>query len=309
MAFWAQSAGDPPAGVMPSKGTGPTPQMLEDMDARDKYAQAFGAASAWGPTLAGQSVDAAYIDRNDVEARKFQDANIARLQSIAAGGPGGVAVPTAQANLASAGKMNAAYTASRPTTNAAASMRLAGNTNAAQQATGASRIAMLGAQEQMAAYAALNPALASMRAQDFGAASEQAKLKAQANLANAGFAQNAALANQQAWQAQQGLKRGALGNTMAFNEGVFNDSIARRRALMGDSAWRNQFEMELQGRRDARDAAYIDTAAKGMGYLADAYGKEEDPKTKSASDRRVKHKVRDGGDALAEMFDAAFGGE
>lgn len=277
MAFWASSGGDPdPSGKLRPAIAADDTRLREDEMARDKYAQAFGAAYSWGPTAQASFVNGATINRNDLAARGYQDAHAARLASIASGGPGGTAVPAAQANLASAQKLNTAYAASKPTGNVAATMRLAGNTNQAQGATSAARVAMLGEQEKLAAYAALNPALASMRQQDFGAANEQAKLQAQANLANAGFSQNVALANQQAWDKRQALSRAALGSAVGFDVGAFNDTIARRRALLGESNWRNQFDMESQARKDAQQATYLDTAARGAGYLASAYSEDDD---------------------------------
>lgn len=313
MGFWA-SAEDVDPGVLPDKlpaGTG-DPAFA---DARDKYAQAFNEVSAWGPGVKAQSVTPSHITRNDMEARAFQDANVARLQSIAAGGPGGVAVPTAQKNLASAGKMNNAYVASRPTTNAAASMRLAGNTNSAQQAGSASRIAMLGAQEQLAAYAALNPALASQRSQDFGVANEQAKLKAQANLANAGFAQNSGLANMDAYNKQKGLERNAYGAMVGNDRAMWDSRMAELRAIHGEQDWDRDLAMNRQARQDMQTAGYLDSFSKGMNQFGNAaaadgakYEKDPDGYYK-ASDARVKHKVKDAETALQELFSAAFGGE
>lgn len=311
MAFWAK-AEDVDPGVMPNKAPAGTGDPAFE-DARDKYAQAFGEASAWGPTMAGSSVAPGYIARNDLEARKFQDANAARLASIASGGPGGVAVPTAQANLASAQKLNSAYVASKPAGNVAANMRLAGNTNQAQGAQATARVAMLGEQEKLAAYGALNPALAGMRQQDFGVSAEQAKLNAQANLANAGFAQQANMANQQAWQQKQGLMRSGFAAMTANDKAMWDTRMAEYRALQGEADWDRDLALARQSRQDAENAEIYKSLGRSAGQFGDAAAAdskkyESDPKGYYASDERVKTEIEDGDDALRELFDAAFDG-
>jgi hypothetical protein len=271
------------------------------------YAQAFGSASAWGPGAKATHAGPSLISLTDQdESKKYQDANIARLQSIASGGPGGMAAPTAYANLAAAGKANNAYAAGRAAPgNIAMAARTAKNTNAAMGAQNESKIAALKAQEQLAAYAALNPALAGMRAQDFGVAAERAKLAAQTNLANAGFDQSTALANQDAYNRAQALRRQALGQQMGWDSGAFANKMGRRRIAAGDANWRSEFELERQKRADARDAAYMNAGAGAVGYAANAYS--EDPK--KASDRNQKTEIKSADAELKAMFDAAFGGE
>jgi hypothetical protein len=275
--FWAESAGNPPPGVAPVRKSTPGASYYEDLAARGLLDDAYREAYAFGPNAtATHATPASVSGVDESETRKFQDANIARLQSIAAGGPGGMAAPAAYANLAAAQKANSAYAASRATPgNAAMAMRTAGNTNQAMAAGSEAKIAALKAQEQLAAYNALNPALAGMRAQDFGIASERAKLQAQASLANAGFDQGASLANQDAWNRAQAVRRGALGQGMNYDAGSFANSIARRRALAGDANWRNEYDFMKQQRADARTAAYMDTAARGVGYLANASDDDE----------------------------------
>lgn len=306
-------AQDVDSGVLPDKAPAGTGDAAF-VDARDKYAQAFGEANAWGPSMQASNVTPGLIGRNDMEARRFQDANAARLASIASGGPGGVAVPTAQANLASAQKLNSAYVGSKPGGNVAANLRLAGNTNQAQGAQAAARVGMLGAQEKMAAYGALNPALGNMRAQDFGVNAEQAKLKAQASLANAGFQQNAALQNQQAWQQQQGVKRAAYGAMTGNDKAMWDTRYAELQALAGEADWDRELSLARQQRADMQTASTLDTLGRGASAFGDAASADgakydKDPKGYYASDRNVKTNIKPGDAALVDMFEAAFGGE
>jgi hypothetical protein len=304
--FWAQ-ADDVPKGVTPSKAAEHDVSYYEGLDAQAMLGDAYNSAAAWGPNAKATYAANPTLDGTDeTAARAYQDANVARLQSIAAGGPGGTAAPAAYANLAAAGKANNAYAAGRAApANIAMAARTAKNTNAAMGAQNESKIAALKAQEQLAAYAALNPALAGMRAQDFGVAAERAKLAAQTNLANAGFDQSTALANQDAYNRAQALRRQALGQQMGWDSGAFANKMGRRRIAAGDANWRSEFDLERQKRADARDAAYMNAGAAGVGYVANAYS--EDPK--KTSDRRQKTEIKNADAELKAMFDAAFGGE
>lgn len=313
MGFWAEADGGynghkSMENVRPDKMPAKTQSMIDEEDARAKYAQAFGEASSWGPNAGAAGITSPGINQiHESGARAYQADLAAKLQAIANGAGGGVAESAARANLASAGKAQAGYVASRaPAGSIASAMRTTGNTNQAMAAGGEARVAALRAQEQLAAQAALGSTLAGMRSQDFGVANEQAKLAAQASLANAGFTQSAAMANQEAWQKQQALKRAAFGNITDHEQGVFNDRISRRRVLAGDAGWRGQFDMQRLQRSDAQQAAYLNTAAKGIGYIGQAYSEDD---TKKASDERVKTDVQPGDEKLVAMLDALLGGE
>lgn len=307
MAFWAQ-AEDVDKGVTPAKAAQHDVSYYEGLGAQQMLGDAYNAAAAWGPNAkATYAANPSISGVDESTTRAYQDANIARLQSIAAGGPGGTAAPAAYANLAQAGKVNSAFAAGRAApANVAMAARGVKNTNAAMGAQNESKIAALKAQEQLAAYNALNPALAGMRAQDFGIEAERAKMAAQTNLANAGFDQSAALSNQDAWNRAQALRRQALGQQMGWDSGDFANKIARRRVVAGDVNWRSQFDLEQQKRADARNAAYMNAGAAGVGYVADSYN--EDP-NKKTSDRRQKTEIKNADAELKAMFDAAFGGE
>lgn len=266
MAIWA-TAQEPSPGAwdkMRPLGADTVVDPAEYDKSRSLYQAAFNDSMAWRPNAVASTYGGSTIGRDDLDARKFQDANIARLQSIAGGGAGGVATDTAYRNLAAGAARTNALAASRPTTNAAMAMRTAGNTNQATAARAANSIAGLKAQEQLAAYAALDPALSSMRAGDFGVASEQAKLQAATNLANAGNAQAVALANQDARNRQQAAARAAYAGLTGNDASFYNAKMAEYRAIRGDDQWNQQWNMEKQNRRDAQNAAYLNTLGSGM---------------------------------------------
>lgn len=282
--------------------------MLDNALARDKYQQAFGAATTWGPNATAAHVGTQNINNVHAdEARAYQAKNADMLAAIAYGGGGGQGEMAARANMQAANNATNAYAATRATPgNAAMTARMAGNTTAATGATGEARIAALKAQEQLAAQAALGNTTAAMRAQDFGLASEQAKFAQQSNLANAGFGQQTALANQDAWNKQQALKRAAFGAMTGHDQGVFDDATARFKKQMGFTEWDRDISRQQQARSDARTAQYVNTGAAVVKYGADAYG--SDGKT-NASDKRIKTDIKSGDAELRRRLDALLGGE
>jgi hypothetical protein len=315
MSIWAE-AQDAPKGIIPAgwkPGQAPSdPGVRDAEDAHQKYLAAFGNASAFNPNAQASSVQGATIESANAEqARAYQTGLADKLALISSGPGGGVAEAAARANLAAGAQANNAFAATRATPGGAAmSMRMAGNPNQAMAAGGEARIAALKAQEQLAAQSALGNVAAGMRAQDFGMANEQAKLAAQASLANAGFAQQTALANQQAWQQQQALKRAALGNMTSNDQKTWDHDMSRRKMVAGNADWDRALGWDQYQRDAQQQAAYLNTLGAGVTAYSNAYGsemsKQQDP-NKYTSDRREKTEIKEVD--VASMMAALFGGE
>lgn len=289
-----------------------TYSLADDETARANYAQALAEATTYTPGMKGATVTGSTIDRtHDLAARGYQSDLAGKLGAIVAGGPGGVAAPSAYQQMSYAQAANNAFAATRATSpnSIAGAMRTAGNANASAAQGAEARIAALKAQEQIAAGNALHGTLAGMRAQDFGVANDQARLTAGANVANANYAQGAVMANQQAWQAAHGIRRDALGGAVGYDQDAFNDAMARRRALSGDKSWRDQFAYGKDLREDAFNSRLMDSGGSIAGYLSTMDSEKKPPSY--SSDRRAKTGIRSGEDELRALLDAAFlyGGE
>jgi hypothetical protein len=232
-------------------------------DARGLYADAFNSGRAWAPNAKAATVAPVGITRTDATPYSYQKSNAQMLADIASGKGGGVAEGAMRAGLAKGASANNAVAVSRtrgPNALAGATRTL-GNTNAGMAVGAESKIAAAKAQEQLAAEAALTPALAGMRAQDMGIASEAAKLQAAQGMANAGFANQMGLENQFAGLAHDAWLQKALGSGADYDRTMWENEIAKRRNALGmdiydqGKTWRNE---------QMQDA--------GRGYTADTMG-------------------------------------
>jgi hypothetical protein len=240
--------------------------------AREKMEAAFGNAASWQPNAQAAQAGASPIAQSQLGARQYQDSLAKRLELIAGGHGGGVAEMTARQNLSGAQSANNALAATRATpAGAAAAMRATGNTNQAMGAQGEARIAALKAQEQLQAQQALTGTLAGMRAQDFGMSAEQSRLAQQLELANAGFAQQTGLANQDAWQKAYGLQSQGLAANMAYDEQTFSQMMADLRQKAGIESWRQDMAED----RDKRNAATQGSIAKSVGGWSEWASEQE----------------------------------
>lgn len=180
------------------------------------------ARTAPGATAAqakGTSIDGS----NEIEARGQQLAAISRLNDASQGKGPSAAGAQLQQGVDASLRAQQAMAASRSTGGSGAlAARSVANQGSAMQGQAALQAAVLKAQEQQAAQAQYAQALQGMRSQDFQSAAAQAQLNQQTNLANAGFLQQAGLANQQAALTQTGLNdaqmRALLGMQMSSEE-------------------------------------------------------------------------------------------
>jgi hypothetical protein len=238
--------------------------------ARGLYDDAFNNAKAFTPNAQAAQVAPVTLGRTDLGVRNYQQAHAGNLAAIASGGPGGTVDPTARANLAAAGRANQAYMVSRGGANPAASMRGLVNTNAAMNQGAEAKIAQMKAQEMRAADAANISNLAAMRAGDQSAAIEAARIKASAEMANAGFRTSTGLENQNAGLYNDAFKQKALGAGAAFDMQQYENEMAKRRAALGMDVYDTGKAWRKEARDAAGEAQTLDTTGKviSLGYNA-----------------------------------------
>lgn len=235
---------------------------VDQAKARGMYADAFGQASGWKPNASAATVAPTTINRTDLAARGYQQSNANLLADIAAGKTTGVGYNAMQANLNKGMAGNNAMMATRARGNAlAGAARTLGNTNSAMMVGSQSGLNAMKAQEQTAAEAALTGQLGGMRAQDMGAASEQARMWAAANAANAGFANQTGIENQYAGLAHDAWKQKALGGLAGYDQNMWENDMAKRRTQLGMSVYDDGMEWRQQQQQDA-----------ARGYTADTMG-------------------------------------
>lgn len=274
LGYGAEGTGEPGGADAWNNMAPPVQSFKADQDAaRGLYADAFGNAVAYSPNAKAAQVAPTTLGRDDLAARKVQQDYASLLSTIAAGGPGGVADPAARANLASAAAANQAYAVSRGQANPAATMRTLGNTNAAMNAGAEARIAAMRAQEQKAADAAAISNLASMRAGDSAAATEAARLKAAAEMANAGFKTQTSLANDDAMLKAQGVRRAALGAQSGHDRQMWENQMAKEKWKRGESIYDDAFNWRKQSRDLAAMGQTMDTTGKLVTLGANAGSK------------------------------------
>lgn len=268
--MWATGDEDPASpGKDPwSQMAKPGPDLIADQKrARDIYAQAFGNASVWQPSAKAATVGPTTIGRDDLGAKRYQDDNNAMLGSIATGGAGGIAESTARANLGTAQANNNALAAGQVSPNSMAmAMRSAGNANAGMMQGNEAKIAAMRAQEQKAAESALYSGLASSRSQSYGVASDQAKMNAAAGMANAGFATQTGLANQDAYLRGESAKRAALAAQYGFDQSVWENGLADAYVNRGDARNMDEVRRRQRESENTRNAQVANTGGQWVAY-------------------------------------------
>lgn len=261
MGFFAE--GDPnPSGGWENMGPLDKDFSKQFGDARSLYADAFNNSKAYTPNAQAAVVAPISMTSTDAVNRKHQMDNAALLADIAAGRGGGVAGATYAHGLANAQSANNAMMASRTHGNAImGAARTLGNTNQGMAVGGEARLMALKAQEQQAADQALANQTAGIRAQDFAAANDAARIEAARRAANAGFANQTGIENQFAGLAHDAWNQKALGAGADFDRAQWENDMAKKRAKMGmdiydtGRQWRDQQQQDL-----------------GRGYVSDTMG-------------------------------------
>lgn len=230
------------------------------------------AAAQAGPVSIGRT--------NELATREQQMALLAQLQGQAAGGG-----PSVAAGMNREG-MDAA-------TRAQMGSRAGWRAGLAAGAPAMSNVALgsaaMKAGEQQGAWNALGGAAFGVRGADAMAATEEAKLYQQMQLANAGFKQQANISNQNA-QLGALANRGASAQQYGGLVGANRDARTQSWGLGIEEERTDKTQKQAhQDRSDAQMSGFINTAAKMLVF---------------ASDERVKEGVAPGDDKLRQMFDA-----
>lgn len=241
-------------------------------DARDLYAAAFNRAALWDGTAKAAYVNPATLGRADLMPRSYQDEHSARLAAIANGSAMGAADPAARASLASGALANQAYAVTKGGANPAATMRALQNTNTATAAGAEAKIAQLKAQEMRAADASLVSNLAATRAGDAAAASEEARLKAQASLANAGFRTQTGIANDEAELRRQQIAQQAFGGVSDHDRQQWANRMAVEKRKRGDADWYDDLAYDKSKRDNAAYGQMANTVGSTFNYGVKAGG-------------------------------------
>lgn len=223
--------------------------LVEDEKSRLAAREKFGMPTVGAASMTGAPVGTA--------GSSGQASLAERLKAIAAGGPtAGQQAMYANNDAAKRAMMASAF--GKP--GGAAGMRAArtmGNQAAYMDATAARQADIIGAQEQQAAMSTYGQLGAAMRSADIAAADEANRI----NMANAGFAQSSALANQDAalrWQAMNDAqKRALLGMGVDLNQQEWANRLGR------SSAEYDAFSAD-RAMKNAQDAATREKYAQGL---------------------------------------------
>lgn len=189
--------------------------------------------------------------------------------------------------------------------NASVAMKSALDQQGQTMQQSANAAAALRAQEQQAAQAQLGQAISSMRSgdmqmrdQDFGSALAQSQFMQQANLANAGFANDASRANLMAGVQQQQNREALVQQYMQM--GLSADQAAYQAAIQ-----QNQFNAKLLadqqgqllgvGSNSDASAQLLGAGVGAMGAMAGAA---------MASDERAKTEIKDGSKKVESFLEA-----
>lgn len=183
-----------------------------------------------------------------------------RLKAIAGGGPTAGTAAAYDANKQAKAGLYASAFANPGAGGAARALRTTGNQGALMDAQTARQADLIRAQEQQAALQQYAQLGTTMRSGDMAEAAEQDKI----NLANAGFANQSALANQQAalkWQAMNDAqKRALLGMGIDLSQNDYDNRLNYYGALQGNEMdWINA-RKQAQAAGNARDAQLLMTA-------------------------------------------------
>ena len=226
--------------------------LVEDEKSRLAAREKFGMPTAGAASMAGAAIGTEGANRQEFLA--------SRLKAIAAGGPSaGQSAMYANNDAAKRAMMASAF--GKP--GGAAGMRAArttGNQAAYMDAATARQADIIGAQEQQAAMAQYGQLGAAMRSADIANADEYNRI----NMANAGFQQSAAMANQDAalrWQQMNDQqKRALLGMGVDLNQQEWANRLGR------SSAEYDAFSAD-RAMKNAQDAAQREKFAQGMNLV------------------------------------------
>lgn len=233
--------------------------LIEDEKSRLATREAAGM-----PTSTAASVSSAAMGTGGSTA---QTTLADRLKAIAAGGPSAGQQQVYQnADEARRANMAAAFGRAGGGANVVAGLRGVGNQNSLVGAQAARQASIVGAQEQQAAmnqYAQLGSA---MRGADIAESNEANKI----GMANAGFQQQSALANQDAalrWQAMNDAqKRALLGMGIDGAQSEWDNKLGYYGALRGnEQAWLDQRRADDQRRNQQMAQGFMSAATMGAG--------------------------------------------
>lgn len=253
--------------------------LLTDERARVDAREKFGMPTAGAASMTGAAIG--------TEGANRQESLASRLKAIAAGGPSaGQSAMYANNDAAKRAMMASAF--GKP--GGAAGMRAArttGNQAAYMDAATARQADIIGAQEQQAAMAQYGQLGAAMRSADIANADEYNRI----NMANAGFQQSAALANQDAalrWQqVNDQQKRMLLGMGVDLNQNEWDNRLGYYGAM------RNR-EMDWLNARRQKDQMDNEKSAQAFMTVASAAA--------AASDRRSKTDIEPGDKDVSEFL-------